>query len=110
MRTSVIVCATKYATGWPDKADNGVRVQHMPLADALSQAWPTDAHVATYAILLQCTGVALWFYPRGPLKLEQVAELHIELVLGSLQASPGLIGEAIESVSRHPAAAAGDGR
>ena len=69
----------------------------------------TDAHVATYAILLQCTGVALWFDPRGPLKLEQVAELHIELVLGSLQASPGLIGEAIESVSRRPAAAAGDG-
>jgi len=70
----------------------------------------TDAHVATYAILLQCTGVALWFDPRGPLKLDQVAELHIELVLGSLQASAGLIGEAIESVSRRPAAAAGDGR
>ena len=27
----------------------------------------TDAHVATYAILLQCTGVALWFDPSGPL-------------------------------------------
>jgi AcrR family transcriptional regulator len=60
----------------------------------------SDAHVATYAILLQCTGVALWFDSRGPLKLEQVAELHVELVLGSLQASPELIGEAIESVSR----------
>jgi AcrR family transcriptional regulator len=63
----------------------------------------TDAHVATYAILLQCTGVALWFDPRGPLKLEQVAELHVELVLGSLQASPELIAEAIDSVSRQPA-------
>ncbi len=62
----------------------------------------TDAHVATYAILLQCTGVALWFDPAGPLQLEQVAELHVELVLGSLQASPELIGEAIESVSRGP--------
>jgi AcrR family transcriptional regulator len=60
----------------------------------------SDAQVATYAILLQCTGVALWFDPRGPLKLEQVAELHVELVLGSLQASAELIGEAIESVSR----------
>lgn len=60
----------------------------------------TDAHVATYAILLQCTGVALWFDPDGPLKLEQVAELHIELVLGSLQASAELIAEAIEGVSR----------
>ena len=39
---------------------------------------------ATYAILLQCTGVALWFDPRGPLALEEVAELHVELVLGSL--------------------------
>jgi AcrR family transcriptional regulator len=60
----------------------------------------SDAHVATYAILLQCTGVALWFDPAGPLKLEQVAELHIELVLGSLAARPELIAEAIESVSR----------
>lgn len=60
----------------------------------------TDAHVATYAILLQCTGVALWFDPAGPLKLEQVAELHVELVLGSLQASRELIAEAIGSVSR----------
>jgi len=60
----------------------------------------SDAHVATYAILLQCTGVALWFDPRGPLKLEQVAELHVELVLGSLQASAELISEAIDSVSR----------
>jgi AcrR family transcriptional regulator len=59
-----------------------------------------DVHVATYAILLQCTGVALWFDPRGPLSLEEVAELHMELVLGSLQASGELVGEAIETVSR----------
>ena len=63
----------------------------------------SDAMVATYAILLQCTGVALWFDPSGPLKLEEVAELHVELVLGSLRASPELIGEAIESVSRNAA-------
>jgi AcrR family transcriptional regulator len=68
----------------------------------------TDAHVATYAILLQCTGVALWFDPSGPLKLEQVAELHVELVLGSLQAAPELTAAAIESVSRR--AAPEDGR
>jgi AcrR family transcriptional regulator len=65
----------------------------------------SDADVATYAILLQCTGVALWFDPRGPLKIEEVAELHVELVLGSLQASPELISEAIESVSRSQAKA-----
>jgi AcrR family transcriptional regulator len=65
----------------------------------------SDAHVATYAILLQCTGVALWFDPSGPLKLEEVAEIHVELVLGSLQASGELIVEAIEAVSRQPAGA-----
>lgn len=57
----------------------------------------SDVHVATYAILLQCTGVALWFDASGPLSLEQVAELHVELVLGSLQASAELVTEAIES-------------
>jgi TetR/AcrR family transcriptional regulator, cholesterol catabolism regulator len=57
----------------------------------------SDVHVATYAILLQCTGVALWFDPSGPLGLDEVAELHVELVLGSLQASGDLIAEAIES-------------
>ena len=56
----------------------------------------SDVHVATYAILLQCTGVALWFDPRGPLAIEDVAELHVELVLRSLQASSELIAEAIE--------------
>jgi hypothetical protein len=62
----------------------------------------SDARVATYAILLQCTGVALWFDPAGPLRVEEVAELHVELVLGSLQAASELIAEAIESVSRQP--------
>lgn len=60
----------------------------------------SDSHVATYAILLQCTGVALWFDPSGPLQLDEVAEVHVELVLGSLQASPALIAEAIAGVSR----------
>jgi AcrR family transcriptional regulator len=60
----------------------------------------SDVHVASYAILLECTGVALWFDPSGPLTLDEVAELHVELVLGSLQASPELIAEAIEGVSR----------
>ncbi len=54
----------------------------------------SNADVATYAILLQCTGVALWFDPRGPLDLERVAALHVELVLGSLGASGPLIAEA----------------
>ena len=51
--------------------------------------------MAAYAILLQCTGVALWFDPDGPLKLDEVAELHVELVLGSLRAPAEIIEEAI---------------
>jgi AcrR family transcriptional regulator len=64
----------------------------------------SDVHVATYAILLQCTGVALWFDPAGPLGLEEVAELHVELVLSSLQASAELVAEAIAGDSRRPEA------
>lgn len=59
-----------------------------------------ESRVATYAILLQCTGVDAWFDPDGRLSLDEVAALHVELVLGSLQASPQLIAEAIEGVSR----------
>jgi AcrR family transcriptional regulator len=62
----------------------------------------SDADVATYAILLQCTGAALWFDPRGRLKLEQVARLHVELVLASLRAPEALIAEAIEVQTPEP--------
>jgi AcrR family transcriptional regulator len=58
----------------------------------------SDPDVATYALLLECTGVALWFDPRGPLSLERVAELHVELVLGSVGASAKLIAEAARAV------------
>lgn len=64
------------------------------IADGTLRA--THPNVATYAILLQCTGAALWFDPAGPLALEEVADAYVELVLGSLQASPALIAEATE--------------
>lgn len=73
---------------------------------------PED-RVATYAILLQCTGVALWFDPRGSLSLDRVADLHVELVLGSLKASPELISRALAEVNAGSAPAkanAGSGR
>ena len=54
-----------------------------------------DPAVATYAILLQCTGVALWYQPGGPLELERIADLHVELVMGSLRADEELISEAV---------------
>jgi AcrR family transcriptional regulator len=60
----------------------------------------SEASVGTYAILLQCTGVALWFDPAGPLSLERVADIHVELVLGSVGADSALVAEAIGSVSR----------
>jgi AcrR family transcriptional regulator len=43
-----------------------------------------EVRVAAFAILLQCTGVALWFDPRGRLSLDEVTEIHIELALASL--------------------------
>lgn len=54
-----------------------------------------QTRVATYAILLQCTGVALWFDPDGPLRLDEVADVHVELVLGAVGASRELIAEAL---------------
>lgn len=60
----------------------------------------SDPQVATYAILLQSTGVALWFKPDGPLTLDEVADLHVELVLGSVGASTDLIAEAVASTAR----------
>ena len=55
----------------------------------------SNARVAMYSTLLACTGVALWFDALGPLTLEHVADLQVELVLSSLGASPGLIAEAM---------------
>lgn len=49
--------------------------------------------VASYAILLECTGVALWFDPEGPLALEEIAGIHVELVLGSLGCDPDRVQE-----------------
>ena len=59
----------------------------------------SDVRVATYTILLACTGVALWFDPDGPLPLDRVAALHVELVLGALQAGADVIAAAIREVS-----------
>jgi AcrR family transcriptional regulator len=67
----------------------------------------SDVHVASNAILLQCTGVALWFDPAGPLRLEEVAELHVELVLNALQAGPALVAEAIEACRERRGGGAG---
>jgi AcrR family transcriptional regulator len=45
-----------------------------------------DVKVATFAILLQCTGVAAWYRPDGPLTLDEVADIHVELVFTGLGA------------------------
>lgn len=60
----------------------------------------SDPRVAAYAILLQCTGVALWFNPRGELGLDEVADLHVEISLGSVGASPKLIADAVAATRR----------
>lgn len=56
-----------------------------------------EVRVAAFAILLQCTGVALWFDPRGRLSLDEVTEIHIELALGSLGARRRSITAAIRA-------------
>ena len=95
-RAALVAKRDAYQTRFTEMIRDGIREEELRTSEAL---------VATYAILLQCTGVDLWFDPEGPLSLDEVAELHIELVLGSLQASPELIGEAIASVSRGAPAA-----
>lgn len=56
-----------------------------------------DPDVATYGILLQCTGVAMWFKAEGPLALEDVADCHVDLALGSLHTNRRHISSAIKS-------------
>lgn len=60
---------------------------------------PRDPRLSTYAILLQCTGVALWFKSSGMMTAEEVADHHVDLVLGALHADPKLIAAAIAAVS-----------
>jgi AcrR family transcriptional regulator len=54
----------------------------------------SNPRIAMYSTLLACTGVALWFTPDGPLDLDAVAQLQVELVLSSLGADADLIAEA----------------
>lgn len=68
----------------------------------------SEPAVAINAILLECTGAALWFDPDGELSLSRVAAVHVELVLGSLGASRDQTEASIEVVSE--AAGAGDDR
>jgi TetR/AcrR family transcriptional regulator, cholesterol catabolism regulator len=56
-----------------------------------------EVRVAAFAILLQCTGVALWFDPRGRLSLDEVTEIHIELALASLGARRRSIAAAVRA-------------
>jgi AcrR family transcriptional regulator len=55
----------------------------------------SDVKIVSYAILLECTGVAIWFAPNGTRTLDEVAEIHIELVLGSLMTPRATIAKAI---------------
>lgn len=66
---------------------------------------PVNARVATYAILLQCTGVSLWFKSNGALSAEKVADYHVDLVLGSLHAPRTVIDDALASLKAHTVAA-----
>ncbi len=60
----------------------------------------SEVRIASYAILLECTGVALWFDPAGSRTLDEVAEIHVELVLGSVGASRRAIASAVRATRR----------
>ena len=55
----------------------------------------SNPRIAMYSTLLACTGVALWFNPKGQLALSEVADLQVELILSSLGAGSELIAEAL---------------
>jgi AcrR family transcriptional regulator len=57
----------------------------------------SEVRIASYAILLECTGVALWFDAAGSRTLDEVAEIHIELVLGSVGAGRRAIAAAVRA-------------
>ncbi|MCD6725688.1 MAG: TetR/AcrR family transcriptional regulator [Solirubrobacteraceae bacterium] len=63
-----------------------------------------DVRVATKAILLQCTGVAVWYRPNGPFTLPEIAEMHVELVLNSLRVDVPVGGAAELLGDRRPIA------
>lgn len=57
-----------------------------------------NPRVATYAILLQCTGVSAWFKASGAMTIDEVTDHHVDLVLGSLHTAPELIASALAAV------------
>jgi AcrR family transcriptional regulator len=79
------------------RRDDYEEIFEAPIRDGVAsgELQCAQTRVATYAILLQCTGVALWFDPRGSLSLEQVADVHVELVLGAVGASRERIAAAV---------------
>ena len=66
-----------------------------------------DERTTTYAILLECTGVAVWFRPDGPMTLPEIAELHVELVLNSLRVDVP-VGSAAQLLGERPKIAAAE--
>ncbi len=72
--------------------DSYADLMHQLIRDGIeSQAFSCrNSKIATLAILLECTGVAVWFDPSGPLSLTDVADIHVDLVLNSLQAGDRL--------------------
>jgi AcrR family transcriptional regulator len=76
-----------------------------PIRQGIDQGQLTcpQPRVATYAVLLQCTGVALWFSPDGPLGLDEVADVHVRLVLGSVGAAAGLIDDVVRALRQRAA-------
>lgn len=45
-----------------------------------------DVRITTKALLLQCTGVAVWYRDGGRLRLDDIAAIHVALALGLVRA------------------------
>lgn len=85
-RRAVMARRDAYEDLFAGLIEDGVRTGRFKVA---------DVRIASYAILLQCTGVALWFDPKGKRSLDEVADIHVELVLGSLGVNRRAIATAV---------------
>jgi AcrR family transcriptional regulator len=60
----------------------------------------SDASIATKALLIQSTGVALWYHDGGPQPLDEIADVHVQMALKMLAPETELAtGEAVRTLA-----------
>ncbi|HKP79956.1 MAG TPA: hypothetical protein VJU34_12610, partial [Phenylobacterium sp.] len=43
-----------------------------------------DVRIATFAIIAMLTGIGAWFRPGGRLPMEEIVDIHLELLMGGM--------------------------